>query len=72
MDTYKKSAIEAVVDTAITAFSEGLISRYSDEVNDEKGVINMKKNNCFIADSEKSLCFIQLLSGLLIRLLEMF
>ena len=32
MDTYKKSAIEAVVDTAITAFSEGLISRYSDEV----------------------------------------
>ena len=49
MDTYKKSAIEAVVDTAITAFSEGLISRYSDEVNDEKGVINMKKNNCFIA-----------------------
>lgn len=57
MDTYKKSAIEAVVDTAITAFSEGLISRYSDEVNDEKGVINMKKNNCFIAELGEEFMF---------------
>lgn len=46
----KKKAIQAVVDTAVQAFSEGLISRYSDEVDDINGVINMKKNNCFIAE----------------------
>lgn len=39
----KKTAIEIVVDTAIQSFAEGLISRYSDEVNDVNGVINMKK-----------------------------
>lgn len=50
MDAQKKKAIEVVVDTAIQSFAEGLISRYSDEVNDINGVINMKKNNCFIAE----------------------
>ncbi len=46
----KKKAIELVVDTAIQCFSEGLLSRYTDEVDDINGVINMKKNNCFIAE----------------------
>lgn len=46
----KKKAIQIVVDTAIQAFAEGLISRYTDEVDDINGVINMKKNNCFIAE----------------------
>lgn len=50
MDNSKKLAIQAVVDTAITSFAEGLISRYTDEVDDVNGVINMKKNNCFIAE----------------------
>lgn len=50
MDIEKKKAIEIVVDTAITSFSEGLISRYSNEVDDVNGVINMKKKNCFIAE----------------------
>lgn len=50
MDNDKKKAIQAVVDMAITSFAEGLISRYSDEVDDVNGVINMKKNNCFIAE----------------------
>ncbi len=32
------------------SFAEGLISRYTHEVDDVNGVINMKKNNCFIAE----------------------
>lgn len=50
MKLQKKKAIGIVVDTAVQAFSEGLICRYTDEVNDVNGVINMKKNNCFIAE----------------------
>lgn len=50
MDINKKTAIEMVVDTAITAFAEGLTSRYTAEADKETGVINMKKNNCFIAE----------------------
>lgn len=50
MNINKQKAIEIVVDTAINAFAEGLISRYTDEVDDINGVINMKKNNCFVAE----------------------
>lgn len=50
METMKKAAIEAVVDSAISAFAEGLTSRYREEVDDINGVINMKKNNCFVAE----------------------
>lgn len=50
MDLQKQKAIEIIVDTAISAFAEGLISRYSNELDDISGVINMKKNNCFIAE----------------------
>lgn len=50
MEAGKKRAIQVVVDTAIQAFSAGLISRYTNEVDDVNGVINMKKNNCFIAE----------------------
>lgn len=57
MNLQKKNAIEAVVDTAIGAFAEGLISRYSDEVDDLAGVINMKKNNCFIAELGEEFMF---------------
>lgn len=57
MDLQKKTAIEIVVDTAIGAFAEGLISRYSDEVDDVNGVINMKKNNCFIAELGEEFMF---------------
>lgn len=53
----KKKAIELVVDTAINAFSEGLISRYTSEVESETGVINMKKNNCFIAELGEEFMF---------------
>ncbi|MBR0541311.1 MAG: TdeIII family type II restriction endonuclease [Clostridia bacterium] len=57
MDEQKKKAIELVVDTAISAFAEGLISRYREEVNDINGVINMKKNNCFIAELGEEFMF---------------
>ncbi|MGN0530910.1 MAG: TdeIII family type II restriction endonuclease [Eubacterium sp.] len=57
MEQDKKKAIQIVVDTAITSFSEGLISRYSDEVDDINGVINMKKNNCFIAELGQEFMF---------------
>lgn len=57
MDEYKKKGIEAVVDTAIASFSEGLISRYTSEIDDDKSVINMKKNNCFIAELGEEFMF---------------
>lgn len=50
MNIDKQKAVQAVVDTAISSFAEGLKSRYIDEVRDPKGVINQKKNNCFIAE----------------------
>ena len=57
MDNNKKKAVQAVVDTAVNAFSQGLISRYTDEVDDPTGVINMKKNNCFIAELGEEFMF---------------
>lgn len=57
MDEQKKNAIQIVVDTAIESFAEGLISRYSAEVNDVNGVINMKKKNCFIAELGEEFMF---------------
>jgi hypothetical protein len=57
MDSQKKKAIEILVDTSITSFSEGLFSRYKKEVNDINGVINMKKNNCFIAELGEEFMF---------------
>ncbi len=53
----KRKTIEIIVDAAITNFAEGLISRYSNEVDDVNGVINMKKNNCFIAELGEEFMF---------------
>lgn len=57
MDMQKQKAMEIVVDTAVESFAEGLISRYTDEVDDVNGVINMKKNNCFIAELGEEFMF---------------
>lgn len=57
MDEQKRKAIQIVVDTAIASFAEGLISRYSSEIDDINGVINMKKNNCFIAELGEEFMF---------------
>ena len=53
----KQRAIEVIVDTAVDSFSTGLVSRYGDEVDDVDGVINMKKNNCFIAELGEEFMF---------------
>lgn len=53
----KKRAVKAIVNSYISAFAEGLITRYSDEVDDPNGVINMKKNNCFIAELGEEFMF---------------
>ena len=45
-----KIAVQAIVDSIVCSFAEGLKSRYIDEAEDPKGVINQKKNNCFIAE----------------------
>ena len=57
MDAAKKNEIEVLVDMAITSFAEGLLIRYQQEVDDETGVINMKKNNCFIAELGEEFMF---------------
>ncbi|MDO5001105.1 MAG: TdeIII family type II restriction endonuclease [Eubacteriales bacterium] len=57
MNEQKQKAIEVAVDLSIEAFAEGLISRYSGEVDDVNGVINMKKNNCFIAELGEEFMF---------------
>lgn len=49
LDNEKKKAIELLVDSNIQSFSKGLMSRYEKEKSSDTGVINMKKNNCFIA-----------------------
>lgn len=43
-------AVQSIVDSTICSFAEGIKSRYIDEVDDPRGVINQKKNNCFIAE----------------------
>lgn len=50
MTNEMKTAVQLIVDSTISSFADGLKSRYIDEVADPKGVINQKKNNCFIAE----------------------
>lgn len=57
MDKQKEKAIRLIVDGAITDFSTGFEGRYEREVNDPKGVINSKKNNCFIAELGEEFMF---------------
>lgn len=57
MDNEKKKAIELLVDSNIQSFSKGLMSRYEKEKSSDTGVINMKKNNCFIAELGEEFMF---------------
>ena len=50
IDDTKIKAINAIVDSSIQNFITGFEWRYSQEINKPTGVINMKKNNCFIAN----------------------
>ena len=57
MDTQKKTSIELLVEANIRSFAKGLTSRYSRELHRDDGVINMKKNNCFIAELGEEFMF---------------
>lgn len=57
MEENKKNTIETIVDTAIKSFASGLYSRYEREKDLKDGVINMKKNNCFIAELGEEFMF---------------
>lgn len=57
MNADKKKAIELLVDADIKSFAIGLTSRYQKEQTDDEGVINMKKNNCFIAELGEEFMF---------------
>ena len=57
MDKQKQKAIELLVDANIRSFSAGLTSRYEKELHSDDGVINMKKNNCFIAELGEEFMF---------------
>ena len=53
MEENKKKAIQQIIDSNIKSFAEGFELRYSSEVDNPEGVINRKKNNCFIAELGK-------------------
>jgi hypothetical protein len=57
MDEAKKIAIENIVDREIKNFSYSYETRFTNEVNDPEGVINSKKNNCFVAKLGKEFMF---------------
>lgn len=57
MDDKKRKAIELLVDSNIRSFVTGLTSRYEKEVDSDIGVVNMKKNNCFIAELGEEFMF---------------
>lgn len=57
MNIDKKKAICEIVDSSIKNFVVGLEARYEAEVNDPEGVINSKRNNCFIAELGEEFMF---------------
>lgn len=57
IDDTKIKAINAIVDSSIQNFITGFEWRYSQEINKPTGVINMKKNNCFIAELGEEFMF---------------
>ena len=50
MDEAKKVSIQNIVDREIKKFADSYEARFTNEVNDPEGVINSKKNNCFVAE----------------------
>ena len=48
MDKIKQKAIEQIIDASIKTFAEGFSLKHISQVNDSEGIINAKRNNCFI------------------------
>ena len=57
MDEAKKVSIQNIVDREIKKFADSYEARFTNEVNDPEGVINSKKNNCFVAELGKEFMF---------------
>lgn len=57
MDEAKKVAIQNIVNREIQKFADSYETRFANEVNDPEGVINSKKNNCFVAELGKEFMF---------------
>ena len=57
MDEAKKVAIQNIVDREIKKFADGYETRFTSEVDNPEGVINSKKNNCFVAELGKEFMF---------------
>lgn len=57
MDEAKKKAVQNIVDSEIKKFAEAYEKRFTDEANDPDGVINSKKNNCFVSELGKEFMF---------------
>lgn len=57
MNEGKKKAICEIINASVINFVAGLETRYEDEVDDPNGVINSKKNNCFIAELGEEFMF---------------
>lgn len=52
-----EKAIKEIIDISIKNFIQGFEFRYQTEVDKPTGVINMKKNNCFIAELGEEFMF---------------
>ena len=57
MDEAKKKAVQNIVDSEIKRFAEAYEKRFTDEADDPDGVINSKKNNCFVSELGKEFMF---------------
>ena len=57
MNEAKKISIQNIVDREIKKFADSYEIRFTNEVNDQDGVINSKKNNCFVAELGKEFMF---------------
>lgn len=57
MDETKKGEIQHIVDKEIKKFVDHYENRFINEVDNPDGVINSKKNNCFVAELGKEFMF---------------
>lgn len=57
MDEAKKRAIQVIVDKEIKKFADTYETRFTNEVDNPDGVINSKKNNCFVNELGKEFMF---------------
>ena len=57
MNEAKKTAIQNIVDREIKEFADSYENRFTNEVDNPDGVINSKKNNCFVAELGKEFMF---------------